>query len=359
MSETAAEVQRRQHAHVQTAIDAYRGALDGGVAVVTGGARGIGRAYVESLLRAGMSVASTDKTWAGSEEFAKSLEDDPKALAIVADVSDDAALDQAYEEVMRQFGRVDVLVNNAGLVSETLFAPHGHVKLLETKDSDWDAMFKVNVFGTIKVIRRFVVPMRESGHGSIINLISSGVGLTSTGGASFGGRPWTVEMPYQSSKSALMTAGFYLAQELFEEGIAVNSIMPGHTRASWFDATARSFFDKEEGVYFLRPLVPEHLIPIVLFLATQAKAHQPVTCRVFSAPDWNYEHGFGDYRAWLDYDMPEDVERSYQRLEAALPKYWRAGFARAPFDAEWVAYKAALEKLALLEGSEQGDGHRG
>jgi NAD(P)-dependent dehydrogenase (short-subunit alcohol dehydrogenase family) len=350
----AIEIRRRQEANVQTAIDAYGRALEGKVAVVTGAARGIGRSYVEALLRAGMSVVGTDKTWAGSEEFEKQLGDDPRALAIVADVSDDGALDRAYAEVMGTFGRVDVLVNNAGLVSETLFAPHGHVKLLETADSDWLKMFGVNVFGTIKVIRRFVVPMREAGHGSIINLISSGVGLTNTGGSSFGGRPWTVEMPYQSSKSALMTAGFYLAQELFEETIAVNSIMPGHTRASWFDATARSFLDEAEGVYFLRPLVPEHLIPIVLFLSTQAATQNPVTCRVFSAPDWNYEHGFGDYRAWLDYDMPEDVERSYAKLEAALPKYWRAGFGRAPFDAEWVAFKAALEKLALIEHYEKG-----
>lgn len=355
MSETAVELRRRQAERVSAAIDAYRGALEGGVAVVTGGARGIGRAYVEAFLRAGMSVAGTDKSWVGSEEFAKFLEDEPRALALTADVTDGDALDRAYAEVMDRFGRVDVLVNNAGLVSETLFPPHGHVKLLDTSDSDWETMFGVNVFGTIKVIRRFVVPMRQAGHGSIINLISSGVGVTTTGGASFGGRPWTVEMPYQSSKSALMTAGFYLAQELFEEGIAVNSIMPGHTRASWFDSTARSFFDKEEGVYFLRPLVPEHLVPIVLFLSTQATEDHPVTCRVFSAPDWNYEHGFGDYRAWLDHDMPEDVDRSYKRLEAALPKYWRAGFGRAPFDAEWVAYKAGLEKLALLEGQQHVD----
>lgn len=356
MSEDVAEVRRRQAASVTAALAAYGGALEGKVAVVTGAARGIGCSYVDAFLRAGMSVAATDKTWAGSEEFEKRLTDDPRALALVMDVSDDAQLDRAYEKVMAAFGRVDVLVNNAGLVSETLFAPHGHVKLLDTRDSDWDAMFKVNVFGAVKVIRRFVVPMRESGHGSIINLISSGVGVQTTGGASFGGRPWSVEMPYQSSKSALMTAGFYLAQELFEENIAVNSVMPGHTRASWFDATARSFLDAEEGVYFLRPVVTEHLIPIILFLASQAAAPSPVTCRVFSAPDWNYEHGYGDYRAWLDYDMPEDVERSYQKLEAVLPKYWRAGLGRAPFDAEWTAFKAGLEKLALIEEHQNGAG---
>ena len=83
--------------------------------------------------------------------------------------------------------------------------------------------------------------MLEAGHGSIINIVSSGVMMTTTGGALFGARPWSVEMPYQATKSALTTASFYLSQELFSEGIAVNSVMPGHTRASWFDATARDF----------------------------------------------------------------------------------------------------------------------
>lgn len=347
MSEASQELRRAQAAFIAAAAEQHRDVLGGRVVVVTGGARGLGRSLVEGLLRAGATVVSIDRSWSGAEEFRAALASNPKARALDGDVTDDAALDRACSEVLDAFGRVDALVNNAGLVSETLFAPTGHVKLLDTRDSDWEAMFKVNVFGTIKVIRRFVVPMLEAGHGSIINIVSSGVMMTSTGGAYFGARPWSVEMPYQATKSALTTVSFYLSQELLPEGIAVNSVMPGHTRASWFDATARDFVEREEAVYFMRPLVAEHMVPITLFLSSQAGARPPVTGRLFHVPDWNYEHGYGDYRMWADHDLPEDLERGYQRLEAVLPQLSRAGIARAPFDAERVAFGAAMARLAL------------
>jgi len=354
VTEAGEELARTQAALVARATAQFRDSVEGKVAVVTGGARGLGRSFAEGLLAAGASVAAVDRTWSGAEAFRDELGAVEGALALEADVSDGAALDDAYKAVIETFGRVNVLVNNAGLVSETLFAPEGHVKLLDTKDEDWEAMFKVNVFGTIKVIRRFVVPMREAQQGSIVNIVSSGVLMTSTGGAYFGARPWTTEMPYQATKSALTTAGFYLSQELFAEGIAVNSVMPGHTRASWFDATARAFLEREGEIYFMRPLVPAHMVPVVLFLSAQADARPPVTGRLFHAPDWNYDHGFGDYRVWGDYDVPDEVERGYQRLEGALPKYWRSGLARAPFDVERVAFGAAMEKLALMDAASTG-----
>lgn len=346
MSEASQELRQTQAAFIAAATERHRDALDGRVVVVTGGARGLGRSLAEGLLRAGATVVCVDRSWARAEEFRAALASSKKAMALDGDVTDDAALDRAYADVLNRFGRVDALVNNAGLVSETLFAPTGHVKLLDTKDSDWEAMFKVNVFGTIKVIRRFVVPMLEAGQGSIMNIVSSGVMMTSTGGAFFGARPWSVEMPYQATKSALTTASFYLSQELFSAGIAVNSIMPGHTRASWFDATARDFVERESAVYFMRPLVAEHMVPIILFLSAQAAASPPVTGRLFHVPDWNYDHGYGDYRTWGDHGLPEDLERGYQQLEAVLPKLARAGISRAPFDAERVAFSAGMARLA-------------
>jgi len=347
VSEATEDLRRTQAAFIAAATEQHRNALDGRVVVVTGGARGLGRSLAEGLRRAGASVVSIDRAWSGAEEFRAALASNEKAMALDADVTDDAALDRALVAVLDGFGRVDALVNNAGLVSETLFAPTGHVKLLDTHDSDWEAMFKVNVFGTIKVIRRFVPPMLEAGRGSIVNVVSSGVMMSSTGGAYFGARPWSVEMPYQATKSALTTASFYLSQELFAEGIAVNSVMPGHTRASWFDATARDFQERENSVYFMRPLVPEHMLPIILFLSAQAGARPPVTGRLFHVPDWNYDHGYGDYRVWGDHDLPEDLDRGYQQLEAVLPQLQRAGISRAPFDAERVAFGAAMARLAL------------
>ena len=113
----------------------------------------------------------------------------------------------------------------------------------------------------------------------------------------------------------------------------------------------------KRSVYFMRPLVPEHMLPIILFLSAQAGARPPVTGRLFHVPDWNYDHGYGDYRVWGDHDLPEDLERGYQQLEAVLPQLQRAGIARAPFDAERVAFGAAMARLALSSPSTaQADG---
>ena len=120
-------------------------------------------------------MAAADKTWEGADEFRKQLESSGRGMAITMDVTDDAQLDAAYASVTQRFGTTDILVNNAALVSETQFYPTGRVKTLDTKDSDWETMFKVNTFGVMKAIRRFVRPMLEKKRGSIVNVVSSGV----------------------------------------------------------------------------------------------------------------------------------------------------------------------------------------
>ena len=178
-------------------------------------------------------------------------------------------------------------------------------------------MFKVNVFGVVKMIRRFVQPMLEKGSGSIINVVSSGVLPVAGGGGYFGLRPFTTEMPYQATKASIMALTFYLGEEIRNEGVAVNAIMPGHTRASWFDATALAW--QEQGqVYGFRPVVPEHMFPITLFLAGQ-DGHK-VTGMLYSVPDWNFDHGYGKYAEWSDHSFPPELEKMYSEAEAAMPK---------------------------------------
>jgi NAD(P)-dependent dehydrogenase (short-subunit alcohol dehydrogenase family) len=312
----APDAATRQKEMVNQAIERWRGDVEDRVVVITGGARGIGGAMADGLLWAGAKVVAADKTWDGADDRRQRLESSGRGLTVEVDVTNDTQLDEAVAAVNGRFGTTDVLINCAALVSETLFTPRGRVRTLDTTDADWDTMFRVNVFGVVKTIRRFIQPMLEKQRGSIINVVSSGVLPIAAGGGWFGLRPFTLEMPYQATKAAVMAMGFYLGDEVREQGVAVNSIMPGHTRASWFDATARAW--QEKGVtYGFRPVIPEHLLPITLFLAGQDGSG--VTGMLYSVSDWNFDHGYGKYQEWADHTFPPELEEMYAQAEAAMP----------------------------------------
>ncbi|HLG74722.1 MAG TPA: SDR family oxidoreductase [Chloroflexota bacterium] len=327
------------------ALDHWRSEVEGRVVVITGGARGIGQAMGEGLLQAGARVAAADKTWTNADAYRQRLESSGQGLALELDVTSDEQLDAAYQAVLARFGTADALINNAALVSETQFPPTGRVKTLDTKDSDWETMFRVNVFGVVKAIRRFVQPMLEKGSGSIVNVVSSGFLPVSAGGGFYGLRPWTAEMPYQATKGAVAALTFYLGEEIFRQGVAVNAVMPGHTRASWFDATVQAHRDAGR-VYSTRPVIPEHLIPITLFLASQ-NGRGGATGRIYPVTEWNYDHGYGNYAAWLDYSMPPEVEQMFRNLEEAMPAWDRSGVPNTPYDARAAMSAAAVAKLQM------------
>ena len=138
--------------------------LDGKVVVVTGGARGMGAAYVRGFLVEGAKVVAADLSWDGVEAFRAEVEA-AGGLPLVMDITDNRAVDAAFTAVTDRFGTVDVLVNNAGMRQRDLYPPHGRVTTLETSDADWERMFAVNVFGVLKVTRRFIQPMLERRRG--------------------------------------------------------------------------------------------------------------------------------------------------------------------------------------------------
>ena len=270
-------------------------ALKDRVVVITGAARGMGAAYARAFVKAGAKLVATDRSWKGSEEFAREL--GPDTLALDMDVTDGAAIDKAFDATMQRFGTVDVLINNAAMRQRDLFPPSGRTTTLETKDSDWERAFAVNVFGALKVIRRFVRPMLEKKRGSIVNAVSSGILHHSHGGGYTALRPNSREMPYQSTKAALATMSFYLADEVREQGVAVNIVIPGHTRTTGFEEQnrARMQAGMRTGP---QPLVPEHIVPIVLHLAAQDAS--TVTGKMFDVMQWNQEHGLGGPETWRD-----------------------------------------------------------
>lgn len=271
------------------------------VAVVTGGARGMGRAYVDGFLARGAKVVATDKSWDGAPEF--KVSDAANIMIATMDVTDDAQIDSAYQAALDRFGTVDVLVNNAAMRQRDLFPPTGRVTTLQTKDSDWQKSFGVNLFGALKVIRRFIRPMIEKKRGSIINAVSSGILHHSQGGGYGAFRPNSREMPYMSSKAALATLSFYLADEMQEHNVAVNIVIPGHTRTTGFDEQnrARLALGARRGPI---PVVPGHIVPLVLHLAAQDATG--ITGRMFDVMKWNVEHGLGGHETWADKSFSYD-----------------------------------------------------
>ena len=146
------------------------------------------------------------------DSFRRELEARPEdAIVATVDVTSGEQIDAAYEQTIARWGTVDVLINDAAMRQRILFPPAGRTTTLETTDADWERMFAVNVFGALKVTRRFIAPMLERQRGSVISIISSGALHHSSGGGYQALRPGSREMPYQATKSALMTMMFYLA----------------------------------------------------------------------------------------------------------------------------------------------------
>ena len=279
----------------------------GKVVVITGAARGLGGALTRGFLTAGAKVVATDKSWAMADDIRAEVEA-KDGLVLDMDVINNAEIDSALKSVLAKFGTVDVVVNNAALLQMYMFKPTGRITTLETSDEDWARMLDVNVRGPLRVIRKFVPPMIKQRSGSIINVVSSGVLAFSQGGAYTALRPGSKEMPYMASKAALANMSFYLADEIKEHNVAVNVFFPGHTRSSWFDDTVR--YRVAAGMPpGLRPVAPEHAVPLTLFLASQdAKG---TTGKMFDTMVWNQEHGFGGYDTWIDQSLPEDLVRAF------------------------------------------------
>ena len=278
--------------------------LQGRVVAITGAARGMGRAFTRGFLAEGAKVVAMDLSWEPTgfssdedDSYRRELESRPDDVIVATvDVTDDAQIEAAFEQTMAKWGTVDALMNDAAMRQRILFPPTG----LETTDADWERMFAVNVFGALKVTRRFIKPMLDQRRGSVMSIISSGALHHSDGGAYMALRPNSREMPYQATKSALMTMMFYLGDEVKDENVAVNIIIPGHTRTTGFDEQNRA--RQEMGMVSRSappPLRPDHIVPLALFLARQ-DASTGVTGRCFDTMTWNREHGLGAEKEWED-----------------------------------------------------------
>lgn len=178
------------------------------VAVVTGGARGIGQAIGEWFLRHDYKVALLDRDSATLDRTVSEIGHPEDLLAVHCDVSDPAQVDRAAAEVIAKFGRVDALVNNAGVA---VFKP-----TLETSFQEWRTVMATNLDGAFLCTQAFGALMAKSGGGAVVNVASiSGL------------RASTLRVAYGTSKAALIHLTKQHAVELGNVGVRVNVIAPG------------------------------------------------------------------------------------------------------------------------------------
>jgi len=228
--------------------------LDGRVAVVTGAARGIGRALAERLAADGAAIVLADLD-AGEETLTAVRGLGAPALAVQVDVSDEVDVAGLREAALGEFGRVDLLVNNAGI---------GRVEALEDITlSSWRQMMAVNLDAMFLTCRAFMPGMREHGWGRVVNVASNTVGIVI---------PWGFAH-YVASKGGVIGLTRALASEFGPHGVTVNAVSPGLTRTPSTAHMMRDRFDyyrREQPIK--RSEVPEDLAGAVSFLASEDAA---------------------------------------------------------------------------------------
>lgn len=221
-------------------------ALTGKVAVVTGAGRGIGRAIAEGYARAGARVVCTARSVTDIEEVAQAItRAGGTAVACQADVTDSASMDALFARAASEFGGVDIVIANAGVLLESqpveMCDPH-----------KWMRTFEVNVFGVFHTARAAIPHLRQRGGGKIV-VIGSGTRLRASAGQS----------AYASSKLAAWMLTQTLAVELEEASISVNELIPGPVKTA-MTGFGQTRFPRSEWIKD-----PEDVVPMALFLATQ------------------------------------------------------------------------------------------
>lgn len=225
--------------------------LKGKVALVTGGAQGIGKAIAVRLAQEGAEVAIADV----NIDLAQSVLAEMKsrgtaAVAFQADVSDSSQVEELIKKTVKRFSTLDILVNNAGIARDAL--------LIRTTEEDWDQVIKVNLKGAFNLTKSAAKVMIKQKSGRIVN-ISSVIGLMGNVG----------QASYAASKAGLVGLTKSAAKELAGRGITVNAVAPGYIQTAMTEKLSQAAKDAFLNLIPLkRAGTPEDVANLVAFLAS-------------------------------------------------------------------------------------------
>lgn len=230
--------------------------LNGKVVIVTGAARGIGQAIATKMAAAGADIALCDlqKDWlVETEALVKNL--GRRAATYAVDVSKTEDVQAVVDQVEKDFGRIDVLVNNAGITKDTF--------LVRMTESDWDSVLSVNLKGAFLFTKAVARPMMKQRSGNIVNMASI-IGLIGNAG----------QCNYAASKAGLIALTKSVAKELASRNIRCNAVAPGFIQTKMTDKLPEDIRKKMlEAIPLGRFGVPEDVANVVLFLASDDSAY--------------------------------------------------------------------------------------
>ena len=233
--------------------------LDGRVAIVTGGANGIGWATVEALIEAGAVPVLLDRDAAALEQASSALQArNADYLAKLVDITDEAAVEAAFADTLQRRGRIDILVNNAGIA---LRRP-----TVDLSSADWRTVVEVNLTAVFLCARAAARPMIQAGRGAIVN-VSSIMGMS--GGGLY------PNLSYQSTKGAVVNMTRALAVEWAIHGIRVNAVAPTWVRTKLTEGLMANpdLMQRIKEMTPLRRLAePREVADAIVFLASDRAA---------------------------------------------------------------------------------------
>jgi 3-oxoacyl-[acyl-carrier protein] reductase len=230
--------------------------VSGKIALVTGGAQGIGKAIALLLAQKGSDVIVSDVNLEKAEETAREIETlSRRSMAVRANVAVFDEVEKMVQTLIERFGRIDILVNNAGIARDKL--------LLRMTEEDWDAVLDINLKGTFNCTKTVIRHMSKQRSGRIVN-IASVVGEMGNAG----------QANYSASKAGVIGFTKTIAREFASRGITVNAIAPGYIVTPMTDALPEKAKEELKRMIPMERLgQPEDVAQAVLFLVSEASSY--------------------------------------------------------------------------------------